>query len=119
MAEESSGYTTGHVRRKYLDLANMYYAQGSYPIAERFVNDFIGTIPEDKPAAKKIRDEFNKIAAKKRKEIGELERYVESLGYLEKKDVMTDGRSNIEINAIHDKMVASWIIAEKESLFND
>lgn len=121
MVESSSsgGYTVGHLRIKYLDLANMAFAQNNYIAADGYIKNFLDTIKEESEAANMIRKEFDFITGQKRKSIEELTKSTESLGYLEQKDLLDEGRRNIEVNSIHDRKEACWRIALKEGLFYD
>jgi len=116
---ESGGYTVGHLRMKYLDLANMSFAQNNYIAADGYIKNFLDTIKDDSKAADLIKKEFDKIILQKRKSIEELIKSTESLGYLEQKDILDEGKTNIEVNCIHDKKVVCWKVAQEEGLFFD
>jgi len=119
MVENTSGYSTGHIRIKYLDLANMAFAQNNYVMANNYIKNFLDTIKDDTPAAEYIRKEFDKIALQKKKNLDELLKTTDKLGYLEQKDILDEGKTNIEVNSIHDRKEICWTIALKEGLFYD
>jgi len=116
---DSGGYTVGHLRMKYLDLANMSFSQNNYIAADGYIKSFLDTIKEDTQAAEKITKEFNTISNRKHKSIKELQKSTESLGYLEQKDILDEGKTNIEVNSIHDRKAVCWRIALQEGLFYD
>ena len=119
MAEKQLGdYSIGHLRIKYLDLANISFAQNNYTIAKGYVDDFLETIDETTDEGKELKKEFDIITARKNKQLKELETSVANMGYLEQKDIKNDGRESIEINCIHDKKSVCWRIALKGGLFN-
>ena len=120
IAEKTLGdYSIGHLRIKYLDLANISFAQNNYTIAKGYIDDFLDTIDETTTHGKNIKTEFDKIHARKKHQLGELEKSVQSLGYLEQKDISNDGRESIEINCIHDMKEVCWRIALANGLFNE
>ena len=112
-------YSIGHLRGKYLDLANMGFAQNNFIASSGYINDFLATIKEESEAGKEIKIEFDKITTIKRQRIEEIKKNAEKLGYLEKKDFENRGREDAEVNAIHDKMVVCWKVALNVGLFND
>ena len=120
MAEKQLGdYSVGHLRIKYLDLANISFAQNNYTIAKGYVDDFLDTVDENSDEGKEIKTEFDKIYTRKKNQLKELETSVESMGYLEQKDLKNDGRESIEVNAIHDMKEVCWRIALHSGLFNE
>ena len=116
---ESTEYTMGHTRFKYLDNASISFAQGNYVQANREIDNFIGTVLEKTKAAMDLRIELDRINTEKKHQIEQLMAYVKTLGYLEAKDTENRGRDEIEINTIQDKKVACWRISMLEGLFND
>lgn len=119
MVEIGKDYRIGLLRMKYLDLANVSFAQGNYPLTDGYIKDFLDTVDGDGDVGKQITKEFDEIIARKKKDREALEKYVNTLGYLEQKDVKNKGMEEIEINAIHDRKNICWTIALKEGLFND
>jgi len=116
---ETSGYTVGHLRIKYLDLSNMAFAQNNYIAADGYIKDFLDTVKDDTDAAATITKEFDKIVNRKKKSLEELHKSTLNLGFLEQKDIVDEGKTTIEINAIHDKKEVCWMVALKEGLFYD
>ena len=112
-------YSVGHLRMKYLDLANMAFAQNNYIAADGWIKNFLDTIKDGSNAAKTITQEFDKITSRKKKNIEELDKSTENMGYLEQKDILDEGKTNIEVNSIHDRKQVCWRIALQEGLFYD
>jgi len=124
MTETKIDYSIGHLRIKYLDMANISFAQNTennsnYIAANGHIDSFVDTIKEESKAGKAIKDEFDKITLMKRQVLTNLSESIKDLSYLEKNDIKNRGREEIEINAIHDKKEACWRIAMKEGLFNE
>jgi len=116
---EQTDYKIGHLRIKYLDMANISFAQQQYSISSGFVEDFIGTIDEKSTAGIEIKNEFDKCVERKADQIKKLKDKVANLGYLEKRDIENKEREQIEINNIHDKKEICWRIALSNGLFNE
>jgi hypothetical protein len=116
---ETDGYSVGHLRIKYLDLANMAFAQNNYIQADGYIKSFLDTIKDGSKAAEIITREFDRISNRKKVSLEELTKSTENLGYLEQKDLFDEGRTSIEINSIHDRKVVCWMVAQKEGLFFD
>ena len=121
MAEASlaKDYTVGHLRMKYLDMANMAFAQRAFIEADGLITAFVNTIDENSNSGIDLKLEFDKIHHIKTKQIAELNIETKELGYLEKQDTYNNARTNIEINAILDKKASCWRIAYKNGLFNE
>ena len=120
MAEKQLGdYSIGHLRSKYLDLASISFAQEKYTIAKGYIDAFLETIDETKPAGKTIKKEFDIIHTRKKQQLKELESSVENMGYLEQRDITNEGHESIEINSIHDMKMICWKVAMGEGLFNE
>jgi len=115
----TENYSTGHIRRKYLDLANMSFAQNNFIAAKRYIDSFLDTIPENNKASDDIKKEFDKVILIKNQRITEIKKDAENLGYLEKKDFENNGREEAEINVIHDMKEICWRVASDNGLFND
>jgi len=119
MTEKQLGdYSIGHLRIKYLDLANISFAQNNYTIAKGYIDDFLDTIDEKTDEGKEIKNEFDIIMQRKKRQLNELDTSVKNMGYLEQKDITNDGRESIEINTIHDMKEVCWRVALKGGLFN-
>ena len=52
--DEGKDYSIGHLRAKYLDLANMSFTQGEYLQAEGHIKAYLDTIPDNTEAAQTI-----------------------------------------------------------------
>jgi len=116
---ESGGYSIGHLRIKYLDLANMSFAQGNYSAAHGYIDDFLDSVDDSSVAGKIIKEEFDSINIRKKSQIDELHKVSDSLRYLEQKDTVDPQRESIEINALHDMKEVCWRVGLKEGLFYD
>jgi hypothetical protein len=116
---EGMDYSIGHLRLKYLDSANVTFAQSNFIQSEGYIKAFIDTIPEKTKAYMDLRIELDQINTRRKKQLEQLQTHLKTLGYLESKDTENRGREEIEINAIHDKKVACWRISLSEGLFND
>lgn len=104
---------------KYLDSANVTFAQSNYIQSDGYLKAFIDTIPEKTKAAMDLRIELDLINTRRKHQIEQLQAHIKTLGYLEAKDTENRGREEIEINTIHDKKVSCWRISMLEGLFND
>jgi len=118
MAEQMD-YKIGHLRIKYLDMANIGFAQQQYTNAEGFINDFVDTIDEKSKSGNEIKTEFDRCVDRRNKQLNKLKEKIQGLGYLEQKDIDTQEREQIEINFIHDKKEICWRIALNNGLFNE
>ena len=114
-----SDYKIGHLRIKYLDLANISFAQNDFIRANGYIKNFLDTVDDKSEAGRIIKEEFDKIILRKKREIESLESTLKNLGYLEQKDFETKGRAEIEINAIHDMKEVCWRISLEHGLFNE
>jgi len=114
--EEGKDYSLGHLRAKYLDLANMSFTQGEYLQAEGNIKSFLDTIPQETEAAKQITQDFNIIEIRKQQQKKELYAHIQGKGELEKTDIKNQGNMEIEIEALHDKKVICWNTAMKYGL---
>ena len=112
-----SDYSIGHLRMKYLDLANIAFAQGNFIGCKGYIDDFIDTVDGGKEAGKTIRAEFDRVFERKKRQEAELERTIKDLGYLERKDFEDNGKQELEVNAIHDMKEICWRISLKDGLF--
>lgn len=110
-------YSVGHARIKYLDLANMSFAQGNYIQCKGYVDNFLDTVDKESESGKTLKKEFDKIYANKKKVEDAIDEQVKKLGYLEKKDFEDGAKAENEINTIHDLKETCWRIALKDGLF--
>jgi len=121
MVEKGSGtsYSIGHLRIKYLDLANMSFAQNDFVTCKGYIDDFMDTVDAESDSGKMLKEEFDKIYASKKTMDIELDKNITDLGYFEQKDAEEDGRRNIEINSLHDIKETCWRVSLKHGLFYD
>jgi len=112
-----SGYSIGHLRIKYLDLANIAFAQGNFIGCKGYIDDFLDTVDGENEAGKTISEEFDKIFEHKKQQEIEIEKTIKNMGYLERKDFEDGGKQEIEVNAIHDMKEICWRISLKNGLF--
>jgi len=112
-------YSIGHIRIKYLDLANMSFANGNYLQAKGYIDNFLDTVKEDSTSGKEIRDEFDKLFDNKQKIEESITEKTKTLGYLERKDFEDSAKTEIEVNNIHDIKEICWRIALKNGLFHE
>ncbi|MBD3321810.1 MAG: hypothetical protein GF350_12005 [Chitinivibrionales bacterium] len=116
---EQQNYSIGHLRIKYLDLANVKFAQNDPVTAKGFIDDFLDTIDEESESGKKIKSELDQLYLRKQNQLVQLKETADELSYLEKEDTMNRGRTEIEINHIHDIKEVCWRAAMKYGLFYD
>lgn len=108
----------GQERWKYLDMANMSFANGDCVAADGYIKAFLETIKEDSPEAKEVKIEFDRIERERKIRINELNSDTEHLGYLEQRDVRNKVREQIEIDATYSRKTVCWTIALNAGLFN-
>lgn len=116
METATTEYRIGHLRLKYLDLANISFAQREYTNAEGQVKNFMSTIDANSPEGKQIKEEFDKVVQMKRESIRALKQQAEGLSYLAKKDI-NDAIDELEIHALHDKKNICWSVSMQKGLF--
>ena len=119
MSDEKTTYSIGHLRMKYLDLANITFAQGNMQICKGHLDNFLDTVDEESEAGKQIISEYKMVDARRKKLIEQLKTKMEDMDYLEKKDMENRGMTEIEVDAIHDCKEICWRIGLKMGLFYD
>jgi len=112
-------YSVGHVRMKYLDLANIHFTQGNFLSCSHDIDNFVDTVDADSKSGKDIKNEFDKIYINKQKIMDMIDKQVEQLGYLERKDFEDSTKSEVEVNTIHDLKEICWRICLRDGLFNE
>lgn len=117
--EGTKDYSIGHLRIKYLDYANVCFAQKNPVAAHGYIDNFLDTVNENSEAGKTLKTEFDMITQRKQRQLNDLERVTEKLSYLEQEDTKRNGRTEIEVNSIHDKKETCWRIAMQYGLFNE
>lgn len=109
----------GMLRAKYLDMANMNFATGQYLEAEGDIKAFLDTIKDGTKAAMDIKIEFDKIEQRKHMQRKQLDEHIQGKGELERTDLKNQGRLEIEVDALHDKKVICWYLAQVHGLFDE
>jgi flagellar biosynthesis chaperone FliJ len=117
--DDKTGYSIGHLRMKYLDLANTTFTTGLLVACEGHINNFLSTVDADSEAGKKLTEELNKIPGIRKKMIDELKERAEHQDPLTKKDLEQRGMDDIEANVLLDKKEVCWRISMKMGLFYD
>jgi len=119
MSDKSVGmdYSIGHVRIKYLDLANLSFAQGNYSQCKGYIDSFMDTIKEDSGSGKELKAEFDRVYLHRSNLEKQLELEVGKLGWLERKDFEDQAKSEVSVNTIHDIKEICWRISLKDGLF--
>lgn len=115
----SMDYSIGHIRMKYLDLANLSFAQGNYSQCKGYIDSFIDTIDEDSVCGKSIKKEFDNAYSHRASIAYQLEQEVKNMGYLEKQDYESVAKSEINIDSLHDLKAICWRISLKDGLFHE
>jgi len=113
----SMDFSIGHIRMKYLDLANLSFAQGNYSQCKGYIDSFVDTLDEDSVGGQAIKKEFDKIFANRDKLADQLEQEIKKLGYLERQDYETAAKSEVNIDSLHDLKAVCWRISLKDGLF--
>jgi len=108
----------GQERWKYLDMANMAFSAQNWTAVEGYIKAFLETIKDDSSEAKEIKIEFDRIDRERKMRFDELQRDIAHLGFLEQRDVLNNGREQIEIEAIHNRKAMCWTVALNNGLFN-
>jgi len=114
--EEGKDYSLGHLRAKYLDMANMSFTTQQYLEAEGHIKSFMDTIKEDTEPAKELTKEFDIIEVRKHAQKKELMHHLEDKGELEKTDIKMQGELEIVIEALHDKKIVCWNVSQRHGL---
>ena len=115
----SDAYSIGHHRMKYLDMANMAFAQNNFIAVKGYIDAFLDTVKENSSDSMDIKLEFDKIMKIKKEAISKSLEDAKELDYLQKNDYINNNREQIEINALHDMKAVCWRVALKNGLFND
>jgi len=121
---KTSGTThkIGQERYKYLDLANMTYANArelsDYRTPIGFMDAFEFTLEPGSEAKKEYLRKKEEVEVEKTENIRQWEKWKEGLTYFEQSDVSLQ-RDRIEIAAIAKKLDCCWDISKRYGLFND
>ena len=120
MTESKGGMRRiGQERWKYLDMSTMAFAAGDYIQTEGYLKGFLDTIKNDSEEGNFLKGEFDRIELEKRNKLKDLEEQIRNLGYLEQRDYQERGRTQIEIEAVHNRKTVCWTTAMQMGLFND
>jgi len=121
MTEKNIGmdYSIGHLRIKYLDLANLSFAQNNYTQCKGYIDNFLDTIKSDSDTGREIKSEFDNVFNKRKQVEDAVEKKIDSMGYLERKDFEDNAKTELEINTIHDLKEICWRISLRDGLFNE
>ena len=117
--DEGKDYSLGHMRAKYLDLANMSFVIENTTECARQIDNFIDLLDENKypEAAKQLTEEFDRIELNIKIHTQQLLDEIKEMGELEKTDIKNQGEKQILIEGLHDKKIVCWNIAMKHGLF--
>jgi len=114
--DEGKDYSLGHMRAKYLDLANMSFVIENTTECARQLDNFIDLIEEDSEAAKELTQKFDEIELNKKLQTQQLMEEIKKMGDLEKTDIKNQGERQLLLEALHDKKIVCWNIAMKYGL---
>lgn len=112
----------GQERYKYLDLANISYANASnltdYRKALGFMDAFEFTLEPGSEAKKELLRKKEQLEQEKKDAVQRWEQWKQGLTYFEQFDVQPE-RDRIEIVAVGQRLDSCWEIAKRYGLFND
>lgn len=109
----------GEVRLEYIDTATKLLGSGNVDGTLQFIENFLSTVKNESPVAKKIQESFDKILLKKQKTLEKLLEETEKLGKWEQAETRGKGREYAEIQAINDRLNECWQLALENGLFNE
>ena len=109
----------GFERMKYLDMANLAFAEQNWIGCRGYLDAFLETIREDTATADKIKQEFDVIEQERKEQKKQLEDEVSSMGFLEQRDMMERGNTQIEMEYVHSQKTVCWKVAITDGLFNE
>ena len=115
--EEGKDYSLGHMRAKYLDLANMSFVTENMTECSRQLDNFIDLIKNDSKEAKELTQQFDKVELNRQMHTRQLMEEIKTLGELEKTDIKNQGEQQLIVECLHDKKIICWNIAMKYGLF--
>jgi len=121
MSEKKTGmdYSIGHLRIKYLDLANLSFAQGDHLQCKGYIDSFIDTIDAESGSGQKIKKEFDDVYRNRDTIANHLEQEVKKLNYLERQDYEQAAKNEINIDSLLDLKAICWRISLKDGLFHE
>jgi len=116
MVDVTKEYRVGLLRSKYLDLANMDFAQGDYDGVKEQIKNFMDTIDDNSKAAQMLRKEFDEAYLKRKKDRLHFDNELQTQGFLEQSVNSNRGFDEIDLNTLHDLKTICWTIANKQGL---
>lgn len=118
MVDKKEGVSNiGNTRWKYLDFANIYFAQGQLKQCNDFIDAFIQTLDEKTEAGKSVKKEFDDVYKNKINIESAVEEKVKNMGYLERKDFEDMARRELELETLQNLKSACWRISLQYGLF--
>jgi hypothetical protein len=112
----------GQERYKYLDLANISYANAQnlldYRRANGFMDAFEFTLEPGSEAKKELMRKKETVDQERKEAVRKWEQWKEGLGFWEQEDAETE-RMRLEIEAVGKRLDACWEISKRYGLFND
>jgi GDP-D-mannose dehydratase len=115
--KETTTYSIGVTRMKYLDLANMSFAQGNLGQCKSYIDSFMDTIKEETEAGKQLKKEFDEVYLHKKNVEDAAEKKATTLGWLEKGDFEDMIRQELNFDTIHNLKSICWMACMKYGLF--
>jgi len=109
----------GFERMKYLDMANIAFAEQNWTGCRGYLDAFLETIPETTKAATEIKELLNEIETTRTNQRNELNNTIKNMGYLEQRDLTERGNTQIEIEYVHSQKTICWKVALTHGLFNE
>ena len=113
------GRRLGFERLKYLDMANLSFAEQNWIGCRGYIDAFLETIVEESKAADMIKEQFADVEADRKEQQSTLDEKATSLGYLEQRDLMERGKLQIEMEYVHSQKTVCWQVALEMKLFED
>jgi len=116
-SKENISYSIGVTRMKYLDLANMTFAQGNISQCKSYLDSFIDTIDEKTEAGQQLKKEFDEVHLHKKNVEKAAEEKTKDMGWLEKHDFEDMIRQELSVDTIHNLKSICWRACMKYGLF--
>lgn len=122
MTDSKKGNTIGEMRKNYLDLANISFANArdshDYRSALGFMDAFEFTLEPGSEAKREILRKKEQIDQDKNENIRKWNVWKDKLGYWEQYDAQVE-RDKIEVMAIGERLDHCWETCKRFGLFND
>lgn len=114
--------TMGDMRKNYLDLANINFANAQNPNGYRtavgFIDAFEFTLEPGSEVKREILKKKEQIDQEKQENIRKWNIWKDKLGYWEQYDAQIE-RDKIEVIAVGERLDHCWEMAKRYGLFND